>query len=68
MHGVAPLIYLNGLLLFVAGLWIVRVHNHWTCRWPVMVTLVGWVAILVGLFRMFAPEVQQASHSDIRKG
>jgi hypothetical protein len=26
-----------------------------------MVTLVGWVAILVGLFRMFAPEVQQAS-------
>ena len=26
-----------------------------------MVTLVGWFAILVGLFRMFAPEVQQAS-------
>jgi hypothetical protein len=25
-----------------------------------MVTLVGWVAILVGLFRMFAPEAQQA--------
>jgi hypothetical protein len=32
-----------------------------------MVTLVGWVAILVGLFRMFAPEVQQASHSDMHK-
>jgi uncharacterized membrane protein HdeD (DUF308 family) len=28
-----------------------------------MVTLVGWVAILVGLFRMFAPEVQQASQN-----
>jgi hypothetical protein len=31
--------------------------------WPVMVTLVCWVAILVGLLRMFAPEVQQASQS-----
>jgi uncharacterized membrane protein HdeD (DUF308 family) len=29
----------------------------------VIVTLVGWVAILVGVFRMFAPEVQQASQN-----
>ena len=28
-----------------------------------MVTLVGWVADLVGMFRMFAPEVQQASQN-----
>jgi hypothetical protein len=28
-----------------------------------MVTLVGWFAILVGLFRMFAPEVQLASQN-----
>jgi uncharacterized membrane protein HdeD (DUF308 family) len=28
-----------------------------------MITLVGWFAILVGLFRMFAPEVQQASQN-----
>jgi hypothetical protein len=28
-----------------------------------MVTLVGWFAILVGLFRMFAPDVQQASQN-----
>jgi len=59
----APLVYLNGLLLFVAGLSIVRVHNLWTRGWPVMVTLVGWAAILLGLFRMFAPEVQRARQS-----
>jgi hypothetical protein len=28
-----------------------------------MVTLVGWVAILVGQFWIFAPEVQQASQN-----
>jgi hypothetical protein len=60
---IAPLIYLNGLLLFVAGLSIVRVHNQWTRGWPVMVTLVGWIAILGGLFRMFAPEAQQAGQN-----
>jgi uncharacterized membrane protein HdeD (DUF308 family) len=58
----APLVYLNGLLLFVAGLSIVRVHNRWS-SWPVVVTLVGWVAILLGLFRMFAPEAQRAARS-----
>ena len=60
---IAPLISLNGLLLFVAGLSIVRVHNRWTRGWPVIVTLVGWGFILVGLFRMFAPEVQKAGQN-----
>ena len=56
----APVIYLNGLLLFVAGLTIVRAHNLWTRSWPVIVTLVGWFAMLLGMFRMFAPETQRA--------
>ncbi len=60
---IAPLIYLNGTLLFVAGLAIVRVHNRWTRGWPVMVTLVGWIGILGGLFRMFAPEVQRTGQN-----
>ena len=59
-NNVAPVTYLKGTLLFVAGLSIIRAHNRWTVGWPVMVTLVGWVAILGGLFRMFAPEAQQA--------
>jgi uncharacterized membrane protein HdeD (DUF308 family) len=47
-------VYLNGTLLFVAGLAIVRAHNQWT-GWPALVTLMGWFAILGGLIRMFAP-------------
>ncbi|HEY8035620.1 MAG TPA: hypothetical protein VIF37_08530 [Methylobacter sp.] len=54
---IAPVIHLNGALLFVAGLSIVRAHNHWIRGWPVIVTLVGWFAILAGLLRMFAPEL-----------
>lgn len=51
----APFIYLNGTLLFVAGLAIVRAHNRWTGGWPVLVTLMGWLAMIGGLIRMFAP-------------
>src|SRR5580765_6511409 len=40
---IAPLISLNGALLFVAGLAIVRAHNRWTRGWPVLVTLTGWL-------------------------
>jgi hypothetical protein len=56
---IPPVTYLNGLLLFVAGLSIVRAHNRWTRSWPVLVTLVGWATILLGGFRMVAPEARQ---------
>ena len=51
-------VHLNGALLFVAGLSIIRSHNYWVRGWPVTITLTGWFIILLGLFRMFAPEMQ----------
>jgi hypothetical protein len=50
------LTYLNGTLLFVGGLAIVHAHNVWLRGWPVLLTLVGWLAMATGLFRMFAPK------------
>jgi hypothetical protein len=58
-HQIAPVVYLSGTLLFVAGLSIVRVHNRWTGGWPVLVTLMGCFAIFGGLFRMFATGLYQ---------
>jgi cytochrome bd-type quinol oxidase subunit 2 len=49
------LIFVSGILLFVAGLAIVRVHNRWTNGWPVLVTVLGWLAVLGGLARMLFP-------------
>jgi hypothetical protein len=48
-------IFLSGILLFVAGVAIVRAHNIWTGGWPVLVTVLGWLAILSGLVRMLLP-------------
>ncbi len=49
------LIFLSGILLFVAGLAIVRAHNVWTGGWPVLVTVLGWLAIVGGVVRLFLP-------------
>lgn len=53
-------VYLNGTILFVAGLAIVRAHNHWSWNWSVLVTLTGWFAVVLGLYRMIAPAAPQA--------
>jgi hypothetical protein len=49
------LVFLSGVLLFVAGLAIVRVHNRWVADWPILVTILGWLAIISGLVRMLFP-------------
>jgi hypothetical protein len=57
----APVVYLDGTLLFVAGLAIVQAHNRWVKDWSTLVTLIGWILFLGGLYRMFAPEASQVS-------
>jgi hypothetical protein len=47
------LIFVSGILLFVAGL--ARVHNRWTNGWPVLVTVLGWLFVMGGLARMLFP-------------
>lgn len=56
-----PHVYQNGALLFVAGLSIVRAHNVWSHDWPVLITVVGWFALMGGLGRMAAPLAAQAA-------
>ena len=56
---IPPVVYLSGTLMFVAGLAIVRAHNHWTKDWTVLVTLSGWFFLALGLFRMFAAGAYQ---------
>jgi uncharacterized membrane protein HdeD (DUF308 family) len=51
---IPPVIYLSGVLMFVAGLAVVRAHNVWTRNWSVLVTLSGWFLLVLGLVRMFA--------------
>ncbi len=51
------LIYLAGLIALVAGLAIVLTHNVWAFRWPVVITIFGWVALIAGVLRIVFPAV-----------
>ena len=56
---IPPVVYLSGVLMFVAGLAIVRAHNRWRADWTVLVTLSGWLALTLGAVRMFAASAYQ---------
>jgi len=46
------LFFLSGVLTLVPGLAILHVHNLWVFDWRLIVTIVGWIAVLGGLARM----------------
>ncbi|MFZ2048769.1 MAG: hypothetical protein WAV25_00480 [Minisyncoccia bacterium] len=56
---IPPVVYLSGTLFFISGILIIRSHNFWTRQWPVLITIIGWSALFLGLFRMFAAESYQ---------
>lgn len=59
---IPPVVYLSGLIFFIAGLAIVRTHNSWVRNWTVLVTISGWFYLVLGLIRMFsASQYQQVS-------
>ncbi len=52
----APVLYLFGLTLVGAGLAVILNHNVWSGGpLPIVVTLVGWLALLKGLLFLFEP-------------
>jgi uncharacterized membrane protein len=50
------LIYLAGLLALVPGLALVLTHNVWTLDWRLILTVLGWLAVIGGAFRLLFPQ------------
>lgn len=61
---IAPVVYLSGVLMFVGGLAVIRAHNHWARNWTVLVTLSGWFLLALGLFRMFAADLNRRGYAN----
>jgi uncharacterized membrane protein len=55
------LIYIAGFLGLLGGLAIVNVHNSWDRGWPLIITVLGWLAIVGGAVRMLAPQIVEAA-------
>jgi hypothetical protein len=50
------LIYVSGVMALLDGFAIVNLHNVWTRDWRVLVTLIGWFAVIDGILRVAAPQ------------
>lgn len=53
----SAMVYFAGVLMMTAGLTILNVHPSWTRDWRSLVTLMGWVLTVIGVFRVFAPHL-----------
>ena len=49
------LVYVTGLITFVAGLAIVLSHNIWVADWRVIITVFGWMALVKGAWLIIRP-------------
>ncbi len=52
-----PVIYLGGLTALLIGYLLVTFHNVWVKDWAVIITIVGWLAIIKGLMLIVLPKV-----------
>ena len=58
---IIPLIYLSGVLMFIAGLSIIHKHNFWVRGWQTIITIIGWFGLLLGTLRMFFPQMYNSN-------
>ena len=50
------LMFLSGVITLPAGLAIVLTHNVWAADWRILITILGWLAVVGGLIRLLAPQ------------
>ena len=49
------LTYMGASFSLIIGLLIVLVHNMWIWRWPVIITIFGWLALIKGIILVIFP-------------
>jgi hypothetical protein len=50
------LMFLSGVITLPAGLAVVRTHNVWAGDWRILITILGWLAVIGGAVRILAPQ------------
>jgi len=51
-----PALYLNGAVLVLLGYLLITFHNVWTATWGLIITIIGWIAFVKGLFALIFPK------------
>ncbi len=55
----AGLTYVTGFMTVVIGVLIVNYHNIWAWDWIVLITMIGWLALIKGVLIIAFPKFVQ---------
>ncbi|MEG3638301.1 hypothetical protein [Magnetococcus sp. PR-3] len=47
--------YMGGVVALSFGLVIINIHNVWVLQWPVLITILGWLALFKGAMLILYP-------------
>jgi hypothetical protein len=53
----SPLLYATGVISLVGGLIVISIHNYWRCSWVTIVTVMGWICFVKGVFIVMLPKL-----------
>jgi uncharacterized protein YjeT (DUF2065 family) len=56
----AAVLYLGGVMALTVGYLILAFHNTWTKDWSVIITIVGWLALIKGILILVQPKIMIA--------
>lgn len=49
------MIYISGVLALLFGLLILQYHSIWVFNWRVIITIIGWMGLIKGIYLIFFP-------------
>jgi len=49
-------LFISGLFALLIGMLMVLTHNIWFFGWPVIITIIGWIALIKGIVLMVFPD------------
>lgn len=67
MQNNTSIIYLGGILALVIGFFLVTYHNIWEASWVVIVTVIGWIALIKGVVLLIFPSFMMRLMASIAK-
>ena len=51
----STILYFGGVMALTVGFLIIKFHNVWESNWTVLITIVGWAALIKGAALLIAP-------------
>jgi uncharacterized membrane protein len=61
------LVFYGGLFALVIGIVIILTHNVWAANWTVIITIIGWLALIKGIGMIVFPNMASRFMQSYRK-